>query len=666
MSGQSTRLAYPFVAIVGQEEMKLALILNVIDPLIGGVLIMGHRGTGKSTAVRGLAEMLPEIDVVAGCNYQCDPKDKENLCDACLAQSRSRKLRAKPHPVRVVELPLGATEDRVCGSIDIERALRTRAKAFEPGLLARANRGFLYIDEVNLLDDHLVNLLLDAAASGRNRVERESISVEHQARFVLVGSGNPEEGELRPQLQDRFGFYVEVTTDNSVASRIEVVEKREAFDRDAQAFRVRIRSIEERIRNQISLARQRIGDIQIEDTLLRQIAQLCSDLKIDGHRGELTISRAARALAAFEQKKSVSAEDVKRVTAMSLRHRLRRDALEDTASTQRIEEALNNVFAAKDESSQRLEQFDQQINQPDVRRPPLNNRSARKSTPRADQGGTDGDLTLSGPAELVSKLPELQKEKLNKNLSKSSNVLNGTSKSSQAMINKERGSYRRAVQTRTGRIAVDATLRAAACSATRDDFSIDPASLRYKLFTRKTGRLFIFAIDASGSMALKRINQAKGALLQLLKRSYVDRDRVAIVAFRGEKAKVLLPPSRSILRARRVLDSFSIGGGTPLASALDTSLQLVRLEQKKQKCETMLLIFTDGRANVQLKKASGQGTVSQQELIKNEIVLLGADLRKSGIRTVIVETQNQFLPGEDATRLAAILGARHVRVTSER
>ena len=257
-------LPYPFTAIVGQEEMKLALILNVVDPLIGGVLIMGHRGTGKSTAVRALAGLLPQISVVSACPYNCDPQDEAGLCATCAATKSSRgKLEVELRPVPVVELPLGATEDRVCGTIDIERALNARTKAFDPGLLARANRGFLYIDEVNLLEDHLVDLLLDVAATGRNKVEREAVSVEHPASFVLIGSGNPEEGELRPQLLDRFGLHVEVTTENYLVNRVTIVERRDDFDRNDEAFvgsfageqRALLKQIE-RSRKELSLAGQ--------------------------------------------------------------------------------------------------------------------------------------------------------------------------------------------------------------------------------------------------------------------------------------------------------------------------------------------------------------------------------------------------------------------------
>src|SRR5215208_144920 len=270
---------YPFTKIVGQEEMKLALLLNVIDASIGGVLIMGHRGTGKSTAVRALADLLPEITVVEGCPYNCDPIDKGNLCDHC---RESKTLRSKSSSVRVVELPLGATEDRVCGTIDIERALSSGRKAFDPGLLARANRGFLYIDEVNLLEDHLVDLLLDVAVTGRNKVEREGVSVEHPASFVLIGSGNPEEGELRPQLLDRFGLHAEVRTENYLKNRIDIIERRDGYDRDREAFCESFADDQAVLRKRITRARANLSKIAVGRPVLEKIAQLCADLQVDG------------------------------------------------------------------------------------------------------------------------------------------------------------------------------------------------------------------------------------------------------------------------------------------------------------------------------------------------------------------------------------------------
>jgi magnesium chelatase subunit I len=336
---------YPFTGIVGQEEMKLSLLLSVIEPHIGGVLIMGHRGTGKSTAVRALAELLPPIAKVQGCIYGCDPAQPSELCPGCLARRNGRRsLPREQGPVPVVELPLGATEDRVCGTLDIERALTQGVKAFEPGLLARAHRGFLYIDEVNLLEDHLVDLLLDVAASGRNVVERESISVSHPARFVLVGSGNPEEGELRPQLLDRFGLHARIVTIADLDARVEIVQRRERFERNPAAFREEMEPEQRRLRRRIVQARQRLASVSLEHDLLLRIAELCVRLKVDGHRGELTILRAAKALAAFEGRQQVRTTDVRRVAEMSLRHRLRKDALGETDGGARIRQALEKVL----------------------------------------------------------------------------------------------------------------------------------------------------------------------------------------------------------------------------------------------------------------------------------------------------------------------------------
>jgi magnesium chelatase subunit I len=339
------RVVYPFTAIVGQDEMKLALLLSSIDPNIGGVIIMGHRGTGKSTGVRALADLLPRIRKVRGCLYGCDPDRPNELCPDCAGRlSRQDHLPAKLGDVPVVDLPLGATEDRVCGTLDIERALVEGVKAFEPGLLARANRGFLYIDEVNLLDDHLVDALLDAAASGRNVVEREGISVTHPARFVLVGSGNPEEGELRPQLLDRFGLYTQIVTITDIEQRVEIVRRRERFDDDPYAFLASQSLAQDKLRKRITRAGRLLAQVEIEHELLMLIAGLCVSLKVDGHRGELAIARAARALAAFEGRVKVEAADVERVAAMSLRHRLRKDALETVESAARIDLVLGELI----------------------------------------------------------------------------------------------------------------------------------------------------------------------------------------------------------------------------------------------------------------------------------------------------------------------------------
>lgn len=335
---------YPFTAIVGQEEMKLALILCAIEPQIGGVLILGHRGTGKSTAVRALAELLPPIRRVKGCAFGCDPAEPAEWCDPCRKRAKTlRRLPVESGPVRVVELPLGATEDRVCGTLDIERALRAGRKVFEPGLLARAHRGFLYIDEVNLLEDHLVDLLLDVAASGRNVVEREGVSVTHPARFVLVGSGNPEEGELRPQLLDRFGLHVRTETIQDIALRVEIIRRRDEFERDPAGFARAMAQEQECLRQRLIRARELLPRVCVEAELLLAVAELCLKLRADGHRGELTLIRAARALAAFEGRERATGEDVRRLAVMALRHRLSQ-AQGGVDAAVRIDRAVNAVF----------------------------------------------------------------------------------------------------------------------------------------------------------------------------------------------------------------------------------------------------------------------------------------------------------------------------------
>jgi magnesium chelatase subunit I len=337
---------FPFSAIVAQDEMKLAILAVAVDPSIGGVLVFGDRGTGKSTAVRALAALLPPIKVATGCPYGCDPAASAGLCEQCAAAPAGKARAGKLVPVPVVDLPLGATEDRVVGALDLERALSQGVKAFEPGLLARANRGFLYIDEVNLLEDHLVDLLIDVAASGENVVEREGLSVRHPARFVLVGSGNPEEGELRPQLLDRFGLSVEVKTPSDLASRIEVVKRRDAFERDPAGFAAQWQDEDERIRKQLVRARKRLLEVEVPDAVREQSAKLCMALGTDGLRGDLTLVRAARALAALDSARKVTTDHLRRIAAPALRHRLRRNPLDDSGSTVRVDRAVAEHLAA--------------------------------------------------------------------------------------------------------------------------------------------------------------------------------------------------------------------------------------------------------------------------------------------------------------------------------
>jgi len=337
---------FPFSAIVGQSEMKLALQLSIIDQSLGGVMVFGDRGTGKTTAMRGLAGLLPAMKVVKNCRYQCDPNDREKLCSDCLDTHGKAALPIATAPVPVVDLPLGVTEDRVVGALDIEKALSAGIKTFEPGILAAANRGFLYIDEVNLLEDHIVDVLLDVAVSGVNVVERDGLSVRHPARFLLVGSGNPEEGELRPQLLDRFGLSVEVSTPTDIEQRMQIVRLRDEFDNNPKAFTKRHNKKDKAIARQLKAARRCKDQVLVDDDALRLMAQLCNQLQTDGLRGEITLMRACRAYAALLQDDSVTETHIRQIAPMALRHRLRRDPLDDSGSKVRIERALDQVGLA--------------------------------------------------------------------------------------------------------------------------------------------------------------------------------------------------------------------------------------------------------------------------------------------------------------------------------
>ncbi|HBE17376.1 MAG TPA: magnesium chelatase ATPase subunit I [Cyanobacteria bacterium UBA11149] len=343
----SRRVVFPFTAIVGQEEMKLALLLNVIDPKIGGVMIMGDRGTGKSTTIRALADLLPEIDVVADDPFNSDPNDPDWMKpDNDLLETRQTVKKKVP----MVDLPLGATEDRVCGTIDIEKALSEGVKAFEPGLLAKANRGILYVDEVNLLDDHLVDVLLDSAASGWNTVEREGISIRHPARFVLVGSGNPEEGELRPQLLDRFGMHAEIRTVREPALRVKIVEERGDFDQNPLDYIHKHQIPQEALQEQIVSAQERLPHVEMDYDLRVKISEVCSELDVDGLRGDIVTNRAARAIAALEGRTEVTIDDIRRVIVLCLRHRLRKDPLESIDSGYKVDKAFSRVFGLESSS----------------------------------------------------------------------------------------------------------------------------------------------------------------------------------------------------------------------------------------------------------------------------------------------------------------------------
>ena len=630
------RLVYPFSAIVGQEKMKKALLLNVINPKIGGVLLRGEKGTAKSLAVRALAQLLPEIEAVAGCPFSCDPERPEELCDLCLSKlARGEKLEVVVKRVPVVELPLGATEDRVVGTLDIERAIKTGEKNFEPGILAAANRGILYIDEVNLLDDHLVDLLLDTAAMGVNYVEREGISFSHPANFVLVGTMNPEEGELRPQLLDRFGLSVEIRGIQDPEERKEVVRRRIAFEEDPEGFVAKWEGKQEILRERVRRAKEILPHVRLGEGMLDLIVRICLDFGVDGHRADIVMHKAALALAAFDGRTEVAEEDVREAAELALPHRRRRQPFEEPGLDQKqLEESLQRWRRPREEKGE-----GRQDPQDDEDRP--------------SEGGGEKVFESDPPYKVrpfafpaPDQLPRRE-----------------TGRRSKARSDSRSGRYVGSVvpKGKVRDLAFDATLRAAApFQVGRKDRSCGNAlvitkyDLREKVREKKVGNLILFVLDASGSMAAEeRMKAAKGAVLSLLLDIYQKRDRVGMVVFRGKEAKLVLPPTNSVEMARKYLAELPTGGRTPLAHGLKLGLETIESELRRDRSIVpFLVLITDGRANVSLE---GKDPVEEAREVARRI-------KEVGIRPLVIDTEQEFISLGIVQSICAEMGGNYLKL----
>lgn len=568
-------MPYPFTAIVGQERMKLALLLNAVDWLVGGVLIRGEKGTAKSTAARALAEMLPEIEVVADCPFGCHPRELGQMCNACQQRAEGGEdLPVLRRKMRVVDLPINATEDRVVGTLDIEKALREGIRALEPGILAEANRGVLYIDEVNLLDDHIADLLLDAAAMGRNMVEREGISLWHPARFILVGTMNPEEGELRPQLIDRFGLSVRVDRVDDISLRKTIVEHREAFDRDPWAFAETFREEQDDLAAKVGSARQRIGDVEIPDELLTGLIGVCVELGVDGHRADIVTVKAAKTIAAMQGRQQVIEDDIRRALELTLEHRMRRQPFErPELDLERIEQLLQQPHDDQPDEAEQQKKKD---------------RSATAEREDVFEIGAP-----VGADRLVLARPDrLQRNAHGRNLP--------------TLTRSRQGKYIKArmPEGRIRDVAIDATFRAAALAGREGPaLPVRIEDVREKVRVGHASTLFVFVVDASGSMGVaRRMASAKGAVLSLLHRAYEKKDRVAFIAFRKDRAEILLPPTRSVERATRTLRDLPTGGKTPLPAGIWKGIEVIRSELVKNRSTIpILVLITDGRGNVPIR-----------------------------------------------------------------
>ncbi|MGW3207481.1 putative cobaltochelatase [Streptomyces sp. NPDC001135] len=586
---------FPFTAVVGQDDLRLALLLNAVSPAVGGVLVRGEKGTAKSTAVRALSALLPEVAVVPGCRFSCDPAAPDPSCPDGPHEPGPGTAR----PARMVELPVGASEDRLVGALDIERALAEGVKAFEPGLLADAHRGILYVDEVNLLHDHLVDLLLDAAAMGASYVEREGVSVRHAARFLLVGTMNPEEGELRPQLLDRFGLTVEVAASREPDQRVEVVRRRLAYDDDPAAFAARWAEEEAGVRQRIVAARALLPRVRLGDGALRQIAATCAAFEVDGMRADIVMARTATALAAWAGRTDVLAEDVRQAALLALPHRRRRNPFDAPGLDEdKLDETLEQ-FSGEDESD----------DDPDPDGPgggggrpqPDSGPQGGGDTAARPEAGEGGEPQVSGAREQSAvRAAEPFRAKV---LSVPGIGEGAAGRRSRARTEHGRTTGARRPRGALTKLHLAATVQAAAphqrargrsgpgLVVRRDD-------LRQATREGREGNLVLFVVDASGSMAARqRMSAVKGAVLSLLLDAYQRRDKVGLVTFRGSAAEVALPPTSSVDAAAARLESLPTGGRTPLAAGLLKAHEVLRVERLRDPARrALVVVVTDGRA----------------------------------------------------------------------
>ena len=632
------QLRFPLTALVGIDDLKLALLLNAIDPKIGGVLIRGDKGTAKSTAVRGLSGLLPKIEVYEGDVFNCGPGDES----FGLVDTTATLIKRRP---KVVDLPIGTTEDRVTGTLDLERTLRTGERHFEPGLLADAHRGVLYIDEVNLLPDHLVDLLLDVAASGVNVVEREGNSIAHPSRFVLVGTMNPEEGELRPQLLDRFGLMVGVKAPLDPTERAEVVRRRISFDNDPATFSMQYASKERQLADRLQSAQERLESVEMPDAMLHLAIDLCLEAQVDGMRPDITIYRSAATLAAFDGRTTVIEKDIYKAALLVLPHRQRRRPLDQQDSaTQTIEEMIDSRMEDPDESDTDGSTATPQTPPP----PPDSNGDSPDREPTAPIEESLGEGGYRAPDHVVDPAPRIEL-RLPPSPQKPKGSTAGRDKQTVS------SSHGRVVRHRQwdGHSIDIAPLGTLIAAVTRSSerfangqtaVAVRPDDIRMRERVTQNGRLVHFLIDGSGSMgARERMRLTKAATLSLLQQRYEQRDKVAIQVFRDDSVELVLKPTSSIVEAARLMRSLPTGGRTPLALALRESLAFIRKQQSLGKVDdATLVIITDARSN------------------DSGIERAAESLCESDIETIVIDTESGFVRLGRAKWLSEILGGGYV------
>ena len=655
---------FPFTAIVGQVAMKRALLLNAVNPKIGGVLVRGKKGTAKSTAVRSLASLLPEVTVVQGCPYNCSPDERQGLCSRCEPANDSAQTVVRQIPI--VDLPVGATEDRLVGSLDIEEAIKTGNRVFEPGLIAATHRGILYIDEVNLLNDHLVDILLDAAAMGRNYVEREGISITHRSEFILVGTMNPEEGDLRPQLLDRFGLAVEVDGRFSLEERQEVVKRRIAYEADPQEFMALWQGSEEEERARVLRSQNLLPNVGVSDDIIQLITSICAEYDVDGMRGDIVMYKTAATIAAYENRTEVNAEDVREAANLALLHRQRRQPFQQpNLATDQLDSMVDD-FQSQDrqrepqDSSQNDHQGEGDSEPSDLSTPELE--PEEPDTEPDEEPDDPGPSSLGGEQQFEVGDPfSVRPLNLKPPDQRSRRALG---RRNVTITDSSAGRYvgSRMPKGKASGLALDATLRAAAphqverlaASDSQIAVLIEPWDIRDKVRESKSGSLVLFVVDASGSMgAQRRMVAVKGAIMSLLMDAYQRRDRVGMISFRGTSASLVLPPTNSVDLAQIHLQEMPTGGRTPLSAGLFKALEVIETERIKDRdVLPLLVLLSDGRGNVAL----GQDSPLDEAYAAAGII--GDDK----VPSVVVDTESGFIRLGMVQPVAEAMGAQYLKL----
>ena len=644
--------------------MKRALLLNAVNPKIGGVLVRGKKGTAKSTAVRSLAALLPEVTVVQGCPYNCSPEDRQGLCNRCEPGDNDAQTVVRQIPI--IDLPVGATEDRLVGSLDIEEAIKTGNRVFEPGVIAATHQGILYIDEVNLLNDHLVDILLDAAAMGRNYVEREGISVTHPSEFILVGTMNPEEGDLRPQLLDRFGLAVEVEGRFSPEERQLIVKRRIAYEADPHGFMSEWRQTEEEERARVLRSQKLLPQVVVGDDILELITSICAEYDVDGMRGDIVMYKTASTIAAYENRTDVNAEDVREAANLALLHRQRRQPFQQpNLATEQLDSMVDD-FQGQDnqrESSDQPQDQGEGDSEPSDLPP-----SEDETETNEPENDSDSESDSSAPSSLGQ---EQQFEVGDPFAVRQLNLTPPDQRSRRAsgrrnvtITDSNAGRYVRSKmpEGKASSLALDATLRAAAphqnsrraSSGSQNRVLIEPWDIRDKVRESMSGSLVLFVVDASGSMgAQRRMVAVKGAIMSLLLDAYQRRDRVGLISFKGTRAELLLPPTNSVDLAKIHLQDMPTGGRTPLSAGLFKALEIIETERIKDRdVLPLLVLLSDGRGNVALGHDSpldeayaGAGIIGEEK-----------------IPSVVVDTESGFLKLGMVQPVAEAMGAQYLKL----